>query len=453
MKEYDTIVIGGGSGTSIVEASLNHGKKTALIEKNYLGGTCLNVGCIPSKMLIYPADLIKKIQESKKLGINAKIDNIEFKSIMERIRTSIKDSRKEMYQGIQDINKLDFYEKKATFKSNHKISIGNKDIYGEKIFLATGGRPSIPPIEGIREIDYLTNETILQLNEKPKSVVIVGGGYIAAEYGHFLNAIGTAVKIIQRNNYLIPREDRDISKALTEQYSKEMEVSLGTEVVEIEEKEEDNEKKVYGEKGDEKKEFIGEEILLATGRKSNADLLEIENTEIETDDRNYIKVDKKMQTSVEGIWAIGDAIGKEMFKHTANREARIAARNAFHKDKISIDYSSAPHAVYSYPKIGSVGIKEENAPDEVLVGKSKYMDVAKGEAMDEREGFAKAIVDKENGKILGFHIFGPYAPMLIQEVINVMSNNGKVNSIYSGLHIHPALPELITSTLGNLREK
>jgi dihydrolipoamide dehydrogenase len=182
--------------------------------------------------------------------------------------------------------------------------------------------------------------------------------------------------------------------------------------------------------------------------------LKVENTGVHTDARGYIKVNEYLETSKENIWAFGDAIGKAMFKHVANEEATVAWRNAFHEKKTKMDYQVIPYAVFTYPEIAAVGMTQEEAKKhhEILVGTARYADVAKGDAMMEYDGFAKAIVDKQSGKILGFHIIGPYAPMLIQEVINGMALNGNIAFISQGMHIHPALPELILRTLGNLND-
>ena len=197
-----------------------------------------------------------------------------------------------------------------------------------------------------------------------------------------------------------------------------------------------------------------EKILIATGRKSNADLLKVENTGVETDERGYIKVNEFLETTKKNIWAFGDALGKYMFKHVANEEAIVTWRNAVHDHKTPMDYSAVPYAVFTYPQIAAVGLTEIEAKKnhQILVGQARYSDVAKGEAMVELEGFAKAIVDKQSGKILGFHIIGPYSPILIQEVVNAMALGGQLGYIGQGMHIHPALPELILRTFGNLRE-
>lgn len=233
-----------------------------------------------------------------------------------------------------------------------------------------------------------------------------------------------------------------------------MKIHTNTEVIEVLQK--DGLVNVIGKVKDSEKtiEVNAERILVAGGRVPNSDLLKVQNTGVETDSRGYIKVDEYLKTSKENIWAFGDVIGKYMFRHSANKEAVYAWHNSIHEKKVPMDYSAIPHAIFSYPEIASVGIGESEAKKshKILIGYAKYNSVAKGIAMLEEETFAKAIVDKENNKILGFHIIGPYASILIQEVINVMANNMDMRAIFKGIHIHPALPELIPSTLGNLME-
>jgi len=454
MKKYDVIVVGSGSGGEIVEAALSHGYSVAWVDKGPLGGTCLNVGCIPSKMLIYPADRIVEIQEAEKLGIKAEIKDIDFSKIMEHMREPIQESHKHMEQGLQSIENFTYFKGVGHFVNDYIIDINKERIQGEKIFLGSGARPLIPPIKGIENIDYLTNETVFNLTQKPQSMVIIGGGYIAVEFAHFFAAMGTKVSVFQRSTRLIPNSEPEISDLLKKQMEKRMNVYTSTEVIEV--KKDQKMVSVIGKNKHSEKQTIisAEKILVAAGRKSNADLLKVENTGVKTDRRGYIKVNEYLETTKENIWAFGDTIGKYMFKHVSNEEAVIAWQNAVHDHKIKMDYHAVPYAAFSYPQIAAVGFTEEEAKKEhkILVGRAKYSDVAKGEAMVELEGFTKAIVDKQDGKILGFHIIGPYAPMLIQEVINAMALGGQIGFIGQGMHIHPALPELILRTFSNLRE-
>jgi dihydrolipoamide dehydrogenase len=454
MKKYDIIVIGSGSGGEIVEAALSHGFSVAWVDKGPLGGTCLNVGCIPSKMLVYPADRIIEIQESEKFGIKAEIKDIDFKTIMNHMREPIQESHEHMEKGLVNTEDFHYYHGEGHFISDYIIDINGEKIKGKKIFIGSGARPLIPQIKNIENIDYLTNETVFNINKKPKSIVIIGGGYIAAEFAHFFSAINSKVIVLQRGNRLIKNSEPEISELLKKQMDKRMEVVTNIEVIEA--KKEDSSTIIIGRDkiSGKELEFRADKILIATGRKSNADLLKVENTGIETDDRGYIKVNEFLETSKKNIWAFGDANGKFMFKHVANEEAIVAWRNAVHDHKTPMNYSSIPYAVFTYPQIAAVGLTEEEAKrnHQILVGKADYSDVAKGEAMMELEGFAKAIVDKQSGKILGFHIIGPYSAILIQEVINAMALGGKLGFIGQGMHIHPALSELILRTFGNLKE-
>jgi dihydrolipoamide dehydrogenase len=194
--------------------------------------------------------------------------------------------------------------------------------------------------------------------------------------------------------------------------------------------------------------------MMAVGRRSNADILRVENTGVEQDKKGFIKVNGYLETNRNGIFAIGDANGQQMFRHMANREAEIVSQNSFYGTKIKVDYRAVPHAVYSYPQIASVGLNEAQARENynISIGKMKYFDIAKGEAMVEKEGFAKVIVDKESKRILGFHIIGPYAPELIQEVVNAMTSGGGMEELEQGIHIHPSLSELVQYTLSSLEE-
>lgn len=454
MKEYDVIVIGSGAGAGIVDAALSNSLTTALVDKGPLGGTCLNLGCIPSKMLIYPADVIAEIQEAKKLGIHAEITGIDFNSIMERMRGTVQEGRSHIRTGIESTTGLDFYEGEGHFIGDHTIEIKGEKIKAQKIFIASGARPLIPPIKGIDKIDYLTNENVLELEKRPESIVIIGGGYIAAEYGHFFASMGTAVTVLQRGDKLVPNEEPEVSDLLKKVMEKRMNIYMDTEALEV--KKDGDGYSVIGKDRNTgaEKELTGEKVMIAAGRMSNADLLKVENTGVETDARGFIIVNDHLETSKENIWALGDAIGKQMFRHVANREAVYAWHNATREKKVKMDYRATPRAVFSHPQIASVGLTEEQSrkDHEILVGKAKYSDVAKGGAMMEEDGFAKAVVEKGSGRILGFHIIGPHAPILIQEVINVMANEGTVQSIANGMHIHPALSELILTTLGNIKE-
>jgi mycothione reductase len=456
MKEYDVIVVGSGAGALVVQDALAHDFSVALVDKGPIGGTCLNLGCIPSKMLICPADRVVEVGEARRLGVTAEIRAVDFDAIMKRMRTTVEKGQSHMREGIRHAKGLDFYEGEAHFVKDYVLEVNEARIRGKRIFIASGARPSIPTVRGLDSVDYLTNESILRMKERPDSMIIVGGGYIAAEYAHFFSAVGVKVTLLQKNETLVPEEEPEISRLLQKIMSRRMRVLTNTTVTEMKRK--GQLVTVTGKENTTGKEseFTAEKIMIAAGRQSNADLLKVENSGIETDERNYIKVDDYLETSRKDIWAFGDAIGKKMFRHVANREASVVWGNAAHNRREKIDYLSAPHAVFAYPEIASVGFTEEEARSryrdrDLLIGKAMYSEVARGEALLEEEGFAKAIVGRDSEKILGFHIIGPHASILIQEVVLAMANDLSIWQLAAGMHIHPALPEIIIATLGNLQ--
>jgi dihydrolipoamide dehydrogenase len=362
-----------------------------------------------------------------------------------------------MQKALKKATDFDFYYGEANFTGNYTLAVNDRTIKGKTIFLVSGARPLVPDVKGIEGIEYLTNESALRLTEKPESMVIIGGGYVAAEFAHFFDAMGTKVTLIQRNQRLVPEEEPEVSELLKTALSRRMSIHTNTEALEVRQtgkvvsitaRERESGKVV---------EVTARALLLAAGRKSNADVLMVGNTGVRTNERGYIAVDEYFETSQKNIWSFGDAIGKKMFRHSANHEAELAWHNAVHGKKSPMNYLTVPHAVFSYPEIASVGLTEEQAvklmgKQELLVGKAMYSDVARGDAMLETEGFTKAVVHKKSGKILGYHIIGPQASVLIQEVVNAMAADGNIWSVSKGMHIHPALSEVVLKAFGLLKE-
>jgi dihydrolipoamide dehydrogenase len=323
------------------------------------------------------------------------------------------------------------------------------------VFIVSGVNTAIPPIKGIENTSYLTSDTVLELQSSPKSIIIVGGGYIGMEYGHFFSAIGTKTTVIQRPNRLVPDEEPEISDLLKTEMEKRMEIFTGYEALEI--RQEDALKVLVAKNRQDGStmEFSAEAIMVATGRVSNAGSLKLEKTGVKLDEHGFIAVNDYLETSKKNIYAFGDAIGKEMFKHVANYEAGIAWHNSIHDHKVKANLSAAPHAVFTHPQIASVGLKEEEAKQQklkILVGKALYKDTAMGAALGFPEGFVKVIVEMETGRILGAHIIGHEASVLIQEIVNAMvSGKGDFGPIAQGMHIHPALNEVVQNAFGDLQ--
>jgi dihydrolipoamide dehydrogenase len=439
----------------VASTAVDNGFKTVVVDNGPMGGTCINRGCVPSKMLIYPIDVVSILKEAERIGVNATVNSIDFKNIMTRMRNLVNGDSATQARAVENTPNLTWLKETGEFISDYTMQVGEHTIIAEMIFIVSGARPGIPPVKGIDDVDYLTSDTVLELETPPESIIIIGGGYIGVEYGHFFSGIGTKTTIIQRPHRILPEEEPEISDLLKRELQKRMEIHTGLEVVSV--KQEGNVKTVIAidrEDGS-LKEFSAEALMIAAGRVPNSDLLKPEKTGVKLDERGYIMVNEYLETSKKNIWAFGDAIGKEMFKHVANYEAGIAWHNAVHDHKVKMDYSAAPHAVFTHPQVASVGLKEAEAKQQgykILVGKALYRDTAMGGAMGEPEGFVKVIVERETGKILGGHIIGAEASILIQEIINAMvAENRSFVPIVRAMHIHPAMPEIVQNAFGNLR--
>jgi mycothione reductase len=454
MKDFDVLVVGSGSGMSIVEAALNRGMSVALVEAGPLGGTCLNVGCIPSKMVIYPADVINVIEEAGKLGIKAKIEEIDFAFIMERSRRLVEEDRRHMEAGVRHAEGLAFYNDVGEFVSDYTMSVSGEPVKAENVFIVSGARPLIPAIEGLEDARYLTSQTVWDLTERPESIIIVGGGFVAVEFAHFFSSVGTEVTLLSRSPRLLKQAEPEVSELLEEVMSRRMTVVKGVEGVAARNKGSLKEVEAIDGGSGETLTFSAEELFIAAGRRSNADLLKTEKTGVELDDQGFVRVNEYLETSKKRIWAFGDAIGKHMFKHVANYEAGIAWHNFVNQQKVPVDYLAVPYAVFGNPQVASVGMTEGEARargHDVLIGVYEFRDTAKGAAMGVEEGFVKVVVEDRTYRILGAHIIGPHAPILMQEVITAMNaGDGSVAPIHNSMYIHPALPEVVQKAFFNL---
>jgi len=457
MKEYDAIVIGSGCAMTIVNEAVAEGWRVALVDRGPLGGTCPNVGCIPSKVLTFAADRVAEIRESQKLGITASIDRVDVSSIRKRMRKGVREREVELRAALTGSENPRFYEGEGRFVSDYVIEVNGERLKAEKIFIGNGARPGIPPIKGLDSVDYLTSNTVLDLTKKPESLLIAGGGYVGVEYAHFFAAMGTSVTLVEMAGTLVAKEEPEISRALRTALAKRMNVMTSTLVEKVKPGRGGGISARLSRRRGRSGEgwHQAEKMLVAAGRVSNADTLSLNKTGVEVNERGFIRTNEYFETSKPGIYAIGDANGAQMFTHVGDREALLAALNVIHGQKQPIDYGVMPHAVYSHPQIASVGLTEKEAKDRgfnVLVGQPAYFDTAKGEAMVERQGFAKVIVNKDTLDILGFHIVGPHAPILIQEVVNAMTSGGHADEVTDGVHIHPALAEVIPLAFSHLEE-
>lgn len=404
MEEYDVLVVGSEAGMNIASRAVNKGEEDAPIDRDPLGGTCLNRGCISSKVMVYPADVIQEAKEAEKLGVDFSEIEVDFQRIMERTRMGYLPDRRRMKERVEETEGLTFYNDVGKFVDDYTREVSGEEIRAEKIFLFSGARPLVPPIDGIEETDYLTNRNIFEINEKPESMIIIGGGYTAVEFAHFLDAVGTDVTILEQMDRLFTSHDPEISALLEEELSSRAGVRTNHRVTEIGEGGGSKFAVAENTESGEEVEIDGGNLLVATVRRSNADLLEVENTGVGTDERGGIIANEYLETTKENIWVGGDATGEHMFRHVANYEAAGVWHNAFTDHKMKLDYHAVPPVVFTRPQIASVGMTVEEAKeeyDEVLVGRSEYKNTAKGYAMGQEKGFCKILINPEDGVILG----------------------------------------------------
>jgi dihydrolipoamide dehydrogenase len=338
-----------------------------------------------------------------------------------------------------------------------QVSGGEDDgtrLRADTVLIAAGTRPAIPNIDRIEDVDYLTSTEALQLEAPPDHLVIVGGGYIAAELGHFLGTFGSDVTIIGRRPNLLPDADTEIAEAFTDRYADRFSVHTGHEVSAVTQTEDgvtvEARPYEYGEDGGVVKDaapvqVTGDELLVAAGRTPNTDTLDLGMTDVQTDEHGFVETDEYLQTDADGVWALGDIVGEYLLKHNANHEAQTVVRNLFGDNLEPVDYTAMPFAVFASPEVAGVGATEADLREtdrEYATNTYRFEDTGRGDAMH-AEGFVKVLTDLD-GEILGCHIIGPDASTLVQEVVVAMkSGSGTVQDIRESIHIHPALPEVV----------
>ncbi|MDY6774187.1 MAG: dihydrolipoyl dehydrogenase [Candidatus Nanohaloarchaea archaeon] len=455
MEEFDLIVIGSGTGLQVASAAVNRGMEVAVVEDHPVGGTCLTRGCIPSKMLIHRADVAETIEESERFGIEAEVDNIRFQEIVDEVNDHVEEESESIVKGLKHSDQHTLYRETGEFVDEKVLELESGDrITSPRILIAAGSRPIVPPIDGIEDVDYWTSTQALDPEEQPDHLVIIGGGYIAAELAHFYGSLGTDITILEMGETLVGNEDEEVREKFTEIFAEKYEVYTGFRAEQVSEDEGTITVEAENEEG-ETVEASGDRLLVAAGRRPNSDRLKVGEAGIETDDNGFVKTDEHLETNVDGIYALGDVADNYMFKHSANYEGQIATVNMLTEHEHEADFTAMPHAIFSSPQVAGVGRTEEELKDEeveYLVGKYEYGDTAMGLALKEEDGFAKVLADHDSGEILGFHVIGPHASSIIHEVLVAMRNgSGTVDDIRDTIHIHPALNEVVQRAFSSLQ--
>ncbi|MTD59297.1 mycothione reductase [Amycolatopsis pithecellobii] len=456
MPHYDLVIVGTGSGNSILDSRFASWK-TAIVEKGVFGGTCLNVGCIPTKMFVHTADLAATPSVSSRFGVDEELLDVRWRDVRDRIFGRIDPiaaGGRDYRLNHADNANVTVYEGEGRFTGHKELTVDlgerTETVTADRFVLAAGGRPVIPDIEGLDEIGYHTSDSVMRLDKLPARLVIVGSGFVAAEFAHVFTSFGVQVTVVARSGALLRSEDEDISARFTELASARFDVRLNRRA-----------RRVRRTESGIALEFDGgevietDELLIATGRRPNSDLLDVATTGVTTMDSGHVTVDAYQQTSVEGIYALGDLSSPYELKHVANHEARVVQHNLLHPgERIEADHRFVPHAVFTSPQIASVGVTEQQARQRGLsyvTSKQDYAGIAYGWAMEDTTGFAKLLADPGTGQLLGAHIIGPQASTVIQPLIQAMSFGLAAHTMARGQYwIHPAMPELIENALLNL---
>lgn len=445
MQKFDLIIVGAGSGNSLITPEYDDWD-IAIVERSLFGGTCLNVGCIPSKMLVYTAELAELAREGSRYGLDTRFVAADWSAIRNRVFGRIDPIAAGGEQYRRDLPNVTVYGADARFVGLKQLQVGDEIISADRIVLAAGARPLVPAIDGLVESGYHTSDTIMRIDSIPRRLTVIGGGYIAAELGNVFGSLGSEVTFLLRSQTMLRKQDTDIARRFTEIYSKKHDVRTGVGIAEV--RRNGTEIVVQTNQG----ELHSDELLVATGRVPNGDQLAVDATRVATDDRGYVITDSHQRTNIEGIWALGDIANPTQLKHVANHEARVVSHNLRHPDGlVEVDHRFVPAAVFGLPQVASVGLTEKQCIDAGLtyaVAVGEYAAAAYGWAMEDSESFCKLIVNTETRKLLGAHILGPQASTLIQQLIQAMVFNLSVDEIArKQYYIHPALPEVVEQTL------
>ncbi|MEP6816071.1 MAG: mycothione reductase [Marmoricola sp.] len=451
MTHYDLAVIGTGSGNSIVNEEFAD-RRVAILERGLFGGTCLNVGCIPTKMFVYPADIARDAVHGPELGVHTSFADVDWRAVRDRIFGRIDPiaaSGKDYREGLPNV---DVYTGSCRFTGPRRIDTGTgAEITADQVVIAAGSRAVVPDIEGLDTVEHHTSDTVMRLDTFPARLGIIGGGFVAAEFAHVFSAYGAQVTQVHRGDALLKKEDHDVSARFTEIARRQWDVKLGTTVASVEPAQTADRPGVRM-LLDDGSELEVDVLLCATGRMPNSDQLDLDRTGVKVGEDGLVVVDEHQRTTAEGIWALGDISSPDQLKHVANQDSRVVQHNLLHPGDLAVsDHRFVPSAVFTSPQIASVGLTEQAARErgiDVAVATQAYGDVAYGWAMEDDGHFVKLLADRATGLLVGAHLIGPQASILVQPLIQAMSFGQPVAEVARHQYwIHPALTEVLENAM------
>lgn len=445
---FDLAVIGSGSGNSIATQAFDDWQ-IAIVEEGTFGGTCSNVGCIPTKMFVYPADVARAVDEAARVNVEATLDRVRWADLRDRIFErvdSMSISGREWRRTGRPNTQL--IESHVEFIDPHTLRMADgATLTADRIVLAAGSRPIVPAIVEASGVPFHTSDTIMRIEELPARLVILGGGYISAEFAHIFSAFGVQVTVLARGETLLRHIDLEVASRFTELVSERWDVRLKTELLQLAQS--------GGELNftlSDGSTLAADMLLVATGRRPNSDRLSLDAAGVAVHADGRVAVDNHQRTSVEHIWALGDICSQNQLKHVANHEARVVAHNLRHPDDlVEADHRFVPSAVFTHPQLAGVGMTEAQAVASgrpYVIATQDYGSTAYGWAMNDTTSFCKLIADPDSGQLLGAHILGPQASSLLQPLIQAMSFGLPAREMARGQYwIHPALPEVVENAL------
>lgn len=449
MNHFDLIIIGTGTGNMVLTPDFEDWK-VAIVERDVFGGTCLNRGCIPSKMFVLAADRVEEAESATKLGVDLSVDGVRWGDIVERVFGRIDPIAAGGEEYRVNLPNVTVARGDARFTGPKTLDVDGRVITADRFVIAAGARPVVPAIPGLTEVGYHTSDTVMRLPELPERMAILGGGYIANEMAHVFDALGSAVTIVQRSDSLLRNEDHDISHAYTQVVSSRYDLRLETTVSSCEPIA--GATRLHLMQHGSAEQLDVDAVLVAYGRQPNGTQLGVRETGVGLDGRGYVVTDATMATNVDGIWAVGDVTSEVQLKHTANAEGRVVTHNLLHPDDpIEVNLSPTPHAVFASPQIAAAGSTEQAldaAGVRYISAIQPYSSTAYGWALEDQTGLCKVLADPDTRLVLGAHIMGPQASSLIQQLIQGMHFGLTVEQMATGpLYIHPALTEVVEQTL------
>jgi len=454
-RHYDVLVIGSGGGTKISTPASKLGLEAAIIEKDRLGGTCLNRGCIPSKMLIHAAEVAHTIDTAERYEIRSKGYAIDFEALVSRVSHTIDGESDSILPGYRANEKLGYYHGTARFIGERRVVVRDFELSADKVYIACGSRPHIPKIPGLEGSPYMTSTEALRLTRQPKRLIVIGGGYIATELAFYFAALGTEVHILVRS-IMLRGTDTQVREHFQKCFATRCRVHMGYRPTRVAYDGSEFEVEAIT-SGSEKHVLRADALLIATGVVPNSDTLDLGKAGVDVDDYGFIRTDDRLRTTAPNTWALGDVVGNYMFRHSVNLEGEYLFRTTI-ADPVDepIDYGAMPFAVFSSPQVAGVGETEDALiarGADYVVGYRPYAASAMGMALRSEEGFVKLLVDSRDRRILGCHIIGHEASVLVHQVITLMQLEGTLDQLLATTFIHPALNEIVRNAARDARDK